>query len=246
VIEAEGTLKRLLGRASEELEIVSTTDLGTALGELSRVPAQALIVNDPQYEQLLAQHERLAGLPYGTPVIGCWCRDEKVAAEKLGVVRYLVKPVRRDVLLAALDELRQPLQTILLADDEPEAIQLFGRMLSSAGRGYHIIRATTGRRALGLLRRHHPDVLLIDLLMPDMDGYQVLHAKSLDPEIRDIPSIAISAQDPAHGPLTNGLAATKNGGIYTEELLHSILALSQVLAPPDRVAGATRLETPPG
>lgn len=245
IVESGQALQRLLSRDSEEVEVVSIADLDAAIREVSRVPSQALVVNDPHYEQVLAQHERFAALAYGTPVIGCWCPDAQAAAESLGLMRYLVKPVKRQDLLQALDDLQRPIQSILLADDDPEAIQLFGRMLSSAGKGYRVIRATTGRRTLSLLRRHHPDVLLLDLVMPDMDGYQVLHAKSLDPTIRDIPSLAISAQDPVRGPLASGLAATRGGGIYAQELIQGIGALSHVLAPPDQFRHREQLETRP-
>ena len=105
-------------------------------------------------------------LPHRTPAITCWVPGEEETARRLGVVRYLVKPI--DSPGAALDvgDLGEGVKSVLLVDDEPEALQLFTRMLSSAKQGYDVLRAKNGQRALSLLRERRPDVMLLDLIMP--------------------------------------------------------------------------------
>jgi len=131
-------------------------------------------------------------------------------------------------------------KTILVVDDEPEALRLFRRMLASTGRGYRVLRAANGRQALAILRSERPDAILLDLVMPEMDGFQLLAAKNADPALRDIPVVAISARDPAGQPiLSNALAVTRGGGLSTPQLLACIEALSRILSPAGRAAEAT-------
>ena len=84
------------------------------------------------------------------------------------------------------------LEQILVVDDQPEVLQLFARMLSTAREGYLVLRADNGQRALSLLRERQPDVMLLDLVMPGMDGFQLLKEKEQDASIRDIPVVIVS------------------------------------------------------
>lgn len=248
VLETGDTLARLLGRYHEGAEVVTAQTLEDAVAEVSRLPAQALIINAPSYRHALdPQHgDHIAGLPYGTPVVSCWVPGRREAAEQLGLVQYLLKPASHEALLAALDSLPPPIETVLVVDDEPEALQLYGRMLAAAGRGYRVLRAPTGERALALMRERKPDALLLDLVMPGIDGYEVLHEKSQDSLIRDIPVIAVTARDPAQAPVASDfLTVLRSGGFTLQELLSAIAAISATLAPPDRLDPAPR-ETPHG
>jgi CheY-like chemotaxis protein/anti-sigma regulatory factor (Ser/Thr protein kinase) len=236
LLERGETLRRLCSRYLPGFEIASVRDLDEAIRELSRSPAQALIVNAPPcprdggYE--CATVEPLAHLPHRTPAIACWVPGEGETARRLGVVRYLVKPVTRQVLLSTLESLGEGVKSVLLVDDEPEALQLFTRVLSSAGRAYDVLQAKNGRRALSLLRERRPDVVLLDLIMPGMDGFQVLQEKSQDPAIRDIPVVVVSSRDPSGEPIVSDvLTVTRSGGLSVRDLLACIQALSEALSP---------------
>jgi CheY-like chemotaxis protein len=220
-------------------------DLEAAVDELSRSPAQALFVNSPACAEGSDSVDRLADLPYGTPTISCWVPGENDAANHLGVVRYLLKPITCETLLSALEDLGQDIRTVLLVDDEPEMLRLFARMLASSSREYRILQTTSGQRALSLLRDRHPDVLLLDLIMPGLDGFQVLQAKGQDPTIAEIPTIVISARDPSGEPIvSNTLAVTRGGGLSVRELYDCIRAISEILAP--SVQPARRERQPDG
>ena len=126
------------------------------------------------------------------------------------MVRYMVKPVDREALLDVLAETGEQVKRVLLVDDDPESLQLFSRMLSSAEPSYEVLQATSGQRALGLLRERRPDAMLLDLVMPGMDGFQVLDAKIEDPSIRDIPVVVISSV----------LGSKYSGHFPTDQQLH--------------------------
>ena len=232
LLEPGDSLRRLFSRYADDVEIVSVRSLAEAERELSRTPAQALLVNTPSSQGGSASARELTSLPYGTPALACWVPDDDEAARRLGVVRYLVKPYSQEMLLSALAELGEAVRTVLLVDDEPDALQLLARMLSAAGRSYRILQATNGSRALNLLRERRPDVMLLDLIMAGVDGFQVLREKSEDPTVRGIPVIVISARDPSGEPLvSDSLMVTRGRGLSVRELFDCIQAFSQILVP---------------
>lgn len=230
VLEAGNVLQRLLTRYLDGAEIVSVTSLEEALRELSTNPSQALLINDISVSGALQRLER-AALPYDTLVMICSVPGTCESAGALGVSEYLVKPISRDALLSALDRLKINGKTILIVDDEPDALRLFRRMLTSAKRDYRVLRARDGREALKLLREQRPDVMVIDLVMPNMDGFQLLEIKGQDPTLRDIPTIVVSARDPAGQPIvSNALAVVCRNGLSAHRLLTCIKMLSETLS----------------
>jgi CheY-like chemotaxis protein len=82
---------------------------------------------------------------------------------------------------------------ILIVDDLPENLQLLSDLLITLG--YTVRSVTNGRMALRTAKIKPPDVILLDIKMPEMDGYQVCQALKADEELRDIPVIFISALD---------------------------------------------------
>jgi adenylate cyclase len=86
-----------------------------------------------------------------------------------------------------------PPGTILIADDNRVNRLLLGRGLEQ--QGHTVVSAEHGSEALDLLRSQHFDLMLLDVLMPELDGYQVLAELKVDPHLRDIPVIMTSALD---------------------------------------------------
>jgi signal transduction histidine kinase len=235
VLESGNILARLLTRYYQGAEIVALRTWADACFELRRSPAQALIVNEPYAQNASVLTEKAAALPYGTPVIACWMPGIEQVAEQLGVLHYLMKPVMRTTLLSTLENLECTVKTILVVDDDADALQFFARVLLSAGRGYRVLRASDGQHALALLRERQPDLLLLDLIMRGMDGFTVLQEKSEDRAICDIPVIVISASDPLEEPImTNFLTATRSRAISFDDLtsfIHIVGHFSQLPEP---------------
>lgn len=232
VVEQGKALQRLLTRYTDQAEIVSFSSLEAALDQLSQSAIRAVLVNDMRACEMAQQVHAAANVPVGLPVLLCALPSLAEDISVLGVTDYLVKPIRAGDLLAALDRLNRPIKTVLVADDEPDALQLFRRMLISAGRDYRVLRAEDGKQAWQLLCTEKPDVLLLDLVMPEMDGFQLLAAKAEDPALREIPVILTSARDPQGQPIvSNLLIATRRGGLSAQQLLAAIQAWLEVLAP---------------
>jgi CheY-like chemotaxis protein len=81
-------------------------------------------------------------------------------------------------------------QTILIVDDEPGNIEILSESLSSS---YEILFATSGKEALQIVKRQMPDMIILDIIMPVMSGYEVLQNLKLDQSFKEIPVIFITA-----------------------------------------------------
>jgi len=82
---------------------------------------------------------------------------------------------------------------ILCIEDDPDMIDYLKLILNRAG--YEVLGALGGREGLEAMRREQPDLILLDLMMPVVDGADVLLYKKKDPTIQDIPVIALTALD---------------------------------------------------
>ena len=240
LIDPEQTLQRVLHNYLPDVEIEVAADVAGAVEALRRSPAQALIVNISPFESLSLS--ALGNLPFGTPAITCWLPGEHEAARRLGVVDYLIKPLAREKLLAALDKMGREIKTVLIVDDEEDELHLFARMLESHESRYSILQVTTGQRALSMLRSRQPDVILLDLIMPGMNGFQVLQEKANDPSIANIPVIIISSRDPSGDPIVgHTLTVTQANGLSQRNLIACIHAVGEILAPP-KITGNDALD----
>jgi CheY-like chemotaxis protein len=80
---------------------------------------------------------------------------------------------------------------ILIADDRPSSRELLRMVLERAG--YEVLEAENGRSALNRARSAVPDLILLDLQMPEMDGYEVLAALRTEPRFQSLPVLALTA-----------------------------------------------------
>jgi DNA-binding response OmpR family regulator len=81
---------------------------------------------------------------------------------------------------------------ILIADDNPENLDIFQRRL--AVQGYEILMATDGEEALAIARAQQPDLILLDVMMPKMDGIEACRHLKADPSLPFVPIIMVTAK----------------------------------------------------
>jgi signal transduction histidine kinase/CheY-like chemotaxis protein len=235
VLESGKALQRLLTRYFNEAEVISVKSFQEAIKELQNTPTSALLINNPSGSEIYHQIDVSNAIPSNTPIITCSIHEGNEEFKNLAISNYLVKPISKETLLGALDQLNLKGKTILLIDDEPGAIRLYRRFLNSSGRGYLLLRAVDGRQAFDVLGNYHPDAILLDLVMPNMDGYQFLKEKKTNPILRDIPVIIVSARDPTSQPLVSELmTVTKRGGLSTPQIFSCIDVLSGILSGTNR------------
>ncbi|MCB0196444.1 MAG: response regulator, partial [Anaerolineae bacterium] len=96
-------------------------------------------------------------------------------------------------LVALLERLGIERGRILVIDDDPRMGNLLTRLLQTHGQEYEIIRAGNGDEGLAILRQQRPDLVLMDISMPKMDGYTLLRYIRVEPHLSDLPIAMITA-----------------------------------------------------
>ena len=81
---------------------------------------------------------------------------------------------------------------ILVADDDPDILSIVSMSLET--QGYTVHKATNGREAVDLARRHHPDLILMDMMMPVVSGYEAIGELKADASTKDIVIVGLSAK----------------------------------------------------
>ena len=126
------------------------------------------------------------------PVVLLSIVDQKDLGSRLGAFDYLLKPFDREAILAVLRRLSPAHHRLLVVDDDPYVVDLVHQLL--ADQPYEIEAASDGQAALEAIARFQPDVILLDLLMPRLDGFGVLSYLQHTPRYRDIPVIVLTAK----------------------------------------------------
>jgi len=131
------------------------------------------------------------------PIIILSIVDQKQVGFALGAADYLIKPVRRPALLEAIRRhVPSPADedsSILLVDDDPKALELLEEGLRSAG--YETQGVRSGARALELLANKVVGAILLDLLMPGMDGFEVIRHVRQEAALKDLPILVMTGKN---------------------------------------------------
>lgn len=146
---------------------------------------------------------------------------------------YLTKPIEMAELTRALDQHwlvaggDAATRTFLVVDDEPDTLEMHARIVQNHAPGSRMLKARTGREALALLEQGGVDLVLLDLMMPEMDGFAVLEAMREREAMREIPVIVVTGQ-----VLTEAEMARLNQGVV-RVLSKGVFDLDETLAQVD-------------
>jgi PAS domain S-box-containing protein len=200
VVDDESPAKELLASyLSPNYRIVTADSGAEALQKAQQLRPDAitldvLMANGNGFETLarLRQTPELAK----TPVIIVSIVDQQRVGFALGADDYLIKPIRKSLLL---DTMRKHVpsrpdedDSILLVDDDPDTLVLLEEMLRSAG--YETQSVQSGPRALEVLSSKMVTAILLDLLMPGMDGFEVIRHVRQEPTLRELPIFVMTGK----------------------------------------------------
>jgi signal transduction histidine kinase/DNA-binding response OmpR family regulator len=234
VCDEANTLHPLSAFWPEEVEFVETKDLDQALQEIEQCPAHAVILNTDAPDNLWPRVRKARLEIPDTPIVGCSFPPPPIHPLDAGVADYLIKPVTLEKLAEAIRAVGSSIKRVLVVDDNPDVQKLLTRMLISHEKSMEVVAASNGEQALAELRQRPPDVMLLDIMLPDMDGWQILRLKNEDETIKGIPTIIVSAQDPmGHMVESKVLLMAMGQGLSMSRLLRCSLELSTLLLKPD-------------
>jgi len=157
------------------------------------------------------------------PIVIVSIVDDKGRGFALGASEYLVKPVKKEVLLSALKKHlgNTGPYKVLVVDDEDTSLQLASQVLESAG--YVPLLAHSGGEGLELLAKNAVDAMVLDLMMPEMDGFEMLRKLKDSPATHDLPVFVLTAKDLTPADKDFLFLATqgffRKGEFWKEELL---------------------------
>jgi signal transduction histidine kinase/CheY-like chemotaxis protein len=200
VVDDDATARELIAehlKAEGLLVVTAASGLeGLKLAKHLRPIAITLDVMMPDLDgwsvlAALRQDSELADIP----VIMVTILDEQRRAASLGAAGYLTKPIDRERLRRMMGRFRTPARAtrVLLVEDDADQRERLRAWLE--GQHWLVHEAANGREALACLQADRPDVILLDLMMPEMDGFAVVAALQKEPRWRDVPVIVVTARD---------------------------------------------------
>ena len=129
------------------------------------------------------------------PVIMVTIVDDRNLGYALGATDYLTKPIDRERLAAVVRKYRRAERpdTVLVVEDDAATRSLLRRLLESEG--WTVVEAENGRRGLDVFAGTRPALILLDLMMPEMDGFQFVAELKRSPEGRAVPIVVLTAKD---------------------------------------------------
>jgi signal transduction histidine kinase/DNA-binding response OmpR family regulator len=133
---------------------------------------------------------------HSIPVLVISIMRDAVKALSLGAAEHMAKPLQRDRLVAAVRgflsgiEAEEP--TVLVVDDEPDTAELVRDTLRHEG--LHTVVAYDGRQALEVVERKRPDLVILDIMMPELSGFEVLEALGRRTDTAGIPVLILSGR----------------------------------------------------
>jgi CheY-like chemotaxis protein len=156
------------------------------------------------------------------PVIMLTIVDDKNLGYALGAADYLTKPVDRDRLVAILKKYQSADQAhlVLVVEDDSAAREILQRTLEKEG--WTVTTAENGRVALQRVAEQQPALILLDLMMPEMDGFQVVEALREREGWRSIPIVVVTAKSLTaedHSRLNGYVEKILQKGAYSREAL---------------------------
>ncbi len=132
---------------------------------------------------------------FDIPIIVCTLNTDSERGYRLGAYAFLQRPILPDMLLETVKKAEQENRAdrILIIDDQPDSIRLLKQLLAQHG-AYRVFSAESGEAGISMVARRRPDLIILDLRMPGMDGFTVLNELRANPETARIPVMIVTGE----------------------------------------------------
>ncbi len=193
---ARDIMQRFLSREGFNSILTSSGEEGLRLAK-ERSPAAILLdvkmpnLNGWEVLSRLKSDPELANIP----VVMVTFVDDQSLGSALGAVDYVLKPVNYGRLLSLLQPYRteSAVSSVMVVEDNADNREMIYRQLTKAG--WRVLEAENGRVALEMLANEQPEIILLDLMMPEMDGFEFIRELRQHPQWRSLPVIVLTAKD---------------------------------------------------
>jgi signal transduction histidine kinase/CheY-like chemotaxis protein len=197
VVDPDSAVAEVVRRYITEYEVMHVKEVAKLADEVMFHHPHAVVWNVPPRER-----ENPRDIPsVSVPFIECSLPSRAWVADDLAVTACLTKPVTTDQVLQEIERLER-IHDVLIIDDDRGFCQLVERMLESTGHGYEVRRAYSGEDGLRAMNERRPDLVLLDLIMPGKDGFEVLEEMRQVPQLEDVPVVLLTATTLAEDALS--------------------------------------------
>jgi len=219
VVDADTSIVHMLTRYLQDYDVVAIPSLDTLDDAVQRIQPTAIIYDNHHQTDLPTLYDSI-------PIIECALPSIQWFVDQLGVLDCLPKPISGEVLSERIQQLAS-VKTILVVDDDMGFVQLVQRTIEMIQRPYRILRAYDGVQALDVIAQTKPDLILLDIAMPEMNGFEMIDKLKDNPDTCDIPVILLTATRYIESEFENNtsLKIHKQGGLNTNEVVKTIQGL---------------------
>jgi signal transduction histidine kinase/CheY-like chemotaxis protein len=199
MLEPDLMLLNMVRRRLSRCEVIRVKPTDNLPELIERYRPAALIID----RQGAENSESSLPVPPDLPVITVQLQGHLLEAQALGIRDFLLKPVTRERLFEAIEGLGQPVQSVLVVDEDPALVDLVSRMLQAGGI-LRISKAWSGGEALETLRREPADLVLLDW-QTGITGVTLLEEMRSSPGLGEIPVIMLGSESPVEKMSAVGL-----------------------------------------
>jgi signal transduction histidine kinase/CheY-like chemotaxis protein len=215
---------------TNDVEWVHTARREVVEAEIARGTCRALLVNVTSPQNVWAAAESARVQFPDIPILGCCYNHTTNPMVSAGAQAYLMKPLTKKQLQQAIEEVGSDIAHILVVDDEKDSRELLTIFSQIYDDSVRVTAVADGKEAFAVMHKQHIDLVLLDLLLRNERGFDILLQMQQDPALAEIPVIMVTAQDAnipsAHTPL---LLATVGRGFTLEQLTDGIQDLTTLM-----------------
>jgi len=229
VVDPDPAVGILIERHIEEYVVVQVDDADRLVEEITHHHPRAVVWNIPPGREENYRH--LPSVP--VPFVECSLPSQAWLADDLAVKGCLTNPITSQQLVRQIEPLGG-IYDVLIVDDERGFCQLVEQMLETSGHAFAIRHGYDGQDGLQAMRTQRPDLVLLDLIMPGMDGFQVLEEMRQDANLADVPVILLTATSYVEDALSQRggqVVIRRSDGLSAAETVRCLRAVIGVVEP---------------
>jgi len=232
VVDPDPAVATLIGRHVNGYDFATVANEDNLAEHIAQKNARLVIRNVPP--DGLGRGDHAPRDIHGVPVIECSLPSQAWIASDLSVAACLTKPVTMQQLMREVRKLEKT-GDVLIVDDDRGFGELVERMLAASGVATEVRRAYDGQQALQAMAERRPDLILTDLAMPVMDGFEMLSRMRQMPQVAGAPVILLTVTSYAEDALRHHagrLTVTRDTGLQPFEVLQCLQGVLDAMCVP--------------